>query len=50
VPPHGLVFGNPAHFVAYVCECGARLKDDGVCSSCSRGHQLGARLLVEVGS
>lgn len=50
VPHHGLVFGNPAHLVGYVCECGARLKDDGVCTGCSRGHQIGAGQLVEVGA
>lgn len=50
VPYHGLVFGNPAHLVAYVCECGARLRGDGVCTSCSRGHQIGAGELVGIGS
>jgi acetyltransferase-like isoleucine patch superfamily enzyme len=50
VPGHGLAFGNPARLVGYVCECGARLKADGMCSSCSRGHQIGTGELVAIGS
>jgi acetyltransferase-like isoleucine patch superfamily enzyme len=50
VPNHGLAFGNPAHLVGYVCECGARLKEDGVCTSCSRGHQLRSAELIAVSS
>jgi UDP-2-acetamido-3-amino-2,3-dideoxy-glucuronate N-acetyltransferase len=38
VPAHGLVVGNPARLVGYVCECGGRLQDDGVCSLCGRLH------------
>lgn len=26
VPPHGLVVGNPARLIGYVCKCGMRLK------------------------
>jgi UDP-2-acetamido-3-amino-2,3-dideoxy-glucuronate N-acetyltransferase len=40
VPEHGLVVGNPARLVGYVCECGARLQADGACPSCGRRHQL----------
>jgi UDP-2-acetamido-3-amino-2,3-dideoxy-glucuronate N-acetyltransferase len=38
VPAHGLVVGNPARFVGWVCACGARLEgDDGgrVCPVCA---------------
>jgi UDP-2-acetamido-3-amino-2,3-dideoxy-glucuronate N-acetyltransferase len=42
VPAHALVLGNPARVVGHVCECGGRLAADGECTSCSRGHQLGA--------
>jgi UDP-2-acetamido-3-amino-2,3-dideoxy-glucuronate N-acetyltransferase len=42
VPAHALVFGNPARVVGHVCECGGRLAADGKCTSCSRGHQIGA--------
>ncbi len=43
VPPHGLVFGNPARLRGYVCVCGEpRAKDEdnsaasGRCSRCGR--------------
>jgi acetyltransferase-like isoleucine patch superfamily enzyme len=35
VPDHGLVVGNPARLVGYVCECGCRLEADGTCAGCS---------------
>jgi acetyltransferase-like isoleucine patch superfamily enzyme len=40
VPDYGLVLGNPARLVGYVCECGARLPADGQCTECGRGHRL----------
>lgn len=46
VPEHALVFGNPARVIGYVCECGGRLAADGMCTVCSRGHQLGSRELI----
>jgi len=36
VPDHGLVIGNPARVVAFVCECGHRLDDTGRCSCCGK--------------
>jgi acetyltransferase-like isoleucine patch superfamily enzyme len=27
VPPHGLVFGNPAKLAGFVCECGAKITE-----------------------
>jgi UDP-2-acetamido-3-amino-2,3-dideoxy-glucuronate N-acetyltransferase len=44
VPDHGLVLGNPARLVGYVCECGARLDRDGTCLECSRTHALDGEL------
>ena len=38
VPDHGLVVGNPARVIGFVCECGARLDRDGTCVSCARQH------------
>lgn len=38
VPDHGLVVGNPARMIGFVCECGARLDRDGSCPSCGRQH------------
>lgn len=29
VPDHGLVVGNPARLVGYVCQCGGRLEEEG---------------------
>ena len=40
VPAHGLVVGNPARLVGYVCECGARLDIDGTCTHCARPHEI----------
>ncbi len=43
VPAHGLVTGNPARLVGYVCCCGARLQTaDGVglCTACGRQIEL----------
>jgi UDP-2-acetamido-3-amino-2,3-dideoxy-glucuronate N-acetyltransferase len=45
VPSHGLVVGNPARRVGWVCRCGARLTvDDGQaeCAECAREFDLGA--------
>ena len=38
VPDHGLMVGNPAALVAYVCECGGRLDDGGLCTVCGSSH------------
>jgi UDP-2-acetamido-3-amino-2,3-dideoxy-glucuronate N-acetyltransferase len=38
VPDHGLVVGNPARLIGYVCECGARLAGSGDCPACGRRH------------
>lgn len=50
VPPHALVFGNPARLQGYVCSCGQRLEvvresDAGVegrCPACGREWELTA--------
>jgi UDP-2-acetamido-3-amino-2,3-dideoxy-glucuronate N-acetyltransferase len=38
VPAHGLVVGNPARLIGWVCACGARLKGNDVtalvCGAC----------------
>jgi len=36
VPDHGLVVGNPARLVGYICDCGCRLPAHGTCASCGR--------------
>jgi UDP-2-acetamido-3-amino-2,3-dideoxy-glucuronate N-acetyltransferase len=34
VPDHALVVGNPARQVGWMCVCGEKLSEDGVCESC----------------
>lgn len=38
VPPHGLVVGNPARLVGYVCRCGAKVDTEGKCPECGESH------------
>ena len=46
VPAHGLVVGNPARLVGFVCACGSRLdrvgskEDRYICPACGRGYRL----------
>jgi acetyltransferase-like isoleucine patch superfamily enzyme len=46
VPDHGLVVGNPARLIGYVCECGVRLDKEGTCPDCRRLHRLGGVALA----
>lgn len=39
VPDHALVAGNPARQVGWVCRCGARLDDEGVCGECASSYE-----------
>lgn len=34
VPDYGLVVGNPARLIGYVCPCGERVNADGKCTRC----------------
>lgn len=36
VPAHALVAGNPARIIGYVCKCGNRLNDTGLCKTCGK--------------
>jgi UDP-2-acetamido-3-amino-2,3-dideoxy-glucuronate N-acetyltransferase len=43
VPDHGLVVGNPAHLVGYVCQCGRKLEMQGtvgICRVCNWTFEL----------
>lgn len=40
VPDHGLVVGNPARLIGYVCRCGERLDSMGTCAACGESFQL----------
>ncbi len=45
VSDHAMVAGNPAVFKGWVCQCGARLPEDLVCTACgARYGKLGAGL------
>jgi len=39
VVSHGLVVGNPARMIGYVCKCGRRLSDDLVCANCGVNYK-----------
>jgi acetyltransferase-like isoleucine patch superfamily enzyme len=41
VPAHGLVAGNPARRIGWVCACGERLPETQRCTSCGTQHTLG---------
>lgn len=49
VAAHGLVAGNPARQVGWVCACGDRLDDALACPSCGRRHALDGDELREDG-
>ena len=36
VPERALVVGNPARRVGWMCECGARMPDEGPCRECGK--------------
>ncbi|MEJ5363551.1 MAG: Gfo/Idh/MocA family oxidoreductase [Desulfosoma sp.] len=38
VPDHALVVGNPARRIGWACECGERLPEEWVCSSCGKRY------------
>lgn len=41
VPAHGLVVGNPARRVGWVCACGEKLPESQECAACGTKHSLG---------
>lgn len=40
VPDHGLVVGNPARLIGFVCKCGQRLDSSGACPDCGQRFSL----------
>jgi len=40
VPAHGLVVGNPAKLIGYVCFCGRKLDDKKHCKECNKTIQI----------
>lgn len=47
VPDFGLVVGNPARMVGYVCRCGAKLDETLACDKCGRGYRRTAEGVEE---
>jgi len=47
VPAHGLVIGDPARQVGWVCRCAATLDTRLACPACSRTYQREADQLIE---
>lgn len=41
VPPHGLVVGNPARLIGWVCRCGMRLPESLICEDCHEAYECG---------
>lgn len=41
VPSHALVVGNPARIIGYVCDCGFKLDENGICSNCHKKIDIG---------
>ena len=39
VPAYALVVGNPAKQIGWVCECGFRLDDNGICEKCGKTYK-----------
>jgi UDP-2-acetamido-3-amino-2,3-dideoxy-glucuronate N-acetyltransferase len=39
VPDHALVFGNPAKFQRWICECGEKLTDSLKCGKCGKAYK-----------
>ena len=48
IPPHALVYGNPARIRGFVCRCGRKLKASGkktdhvsmICSICKEKYKI----------
>lgn len=40
VPAHALIVGNPARQIGWVCKCGFKLNEKGVCSECGTKYSL----------
>jgi UDP-2-acetamido-3-amino-2,3-dideoxy-glucuronate N-acetyltransferase len=49
VPDFGLVVGNPAKRIGWVCRCGERLPDDLVCPACGRTYEKKKKALLQKG-
>ncbi len=48
VPAHGLVVGNPAHLIGFVCACGHRLEEGQVVDGMMRAHCPACGKITEI--
>jgi acetyltransferase-like isoleucine patch superfamily enzyme len=48
VPDYGLVWGNPARLIGYVCKCGLRLGDDLTCTCGQIFQKNGEGILIPI--
>lgn len=40
VPAHAIVVGNPARQIGWVCECGYKLDNRGMCANCNKKNTI----------
>lgn len=40
VPPHALIAGNPARITGFVCRCGQKLDENGICRKCGTKYNV----------
>jgi UDP-2-acetamido-3-amino-2,3-dideoxy-glucuronate N-acetyltransferase len=40
IADHTLWYGNPAKFKAYICECGRKINEDLICTSCDKKYAM----------
>ncbi len=40
VPPYALVVGNPARQIGWVCKCGCKLEENGICPNCGSKYHF----------
>ncbi|MCA9581412.1 MAG: N-acetyltransferase [Myxococcales bacterium] len=50
VPDHGLVVGNPARLIGWVCRCGVRLEGSGevACAACGENFLIGSGICQRI--
>lgn len=47
IPPHALVYGNPATVKGYICKCGVKLSKALICGACNRNYFLSPRGVLQ---
>lgn len=47
IPNNTLWYGNPAVFMAYICDCGAKLDDNLNCTMCNKSYFLNEKSFIQ---